>query len=63
MIEAIALLERKTQRKLKVRFEDTNRTGDHICYYSDLSSLRADYPEWQLKYGLNEIFEDILGAI
>ena len=31
--------------KLRYSYKDTNRMGDHICYISDLSKLRAHLPE------------------
>jgi len=49
-------------KKLQVEYVDENRVGDHICYISDLRRLRADYPEWDLRYGLDGIFAEISAA-
>jgi len=43
-------------------YEDRNREGDHICYISDLSRIRSDYPEWDLTRSLDDIFVEIHDA-
>lgn len=45
---------------LRYRLSDTARKGDHICYISDLSKLRAHFPAWQLTYDLPRIFDEII---
>lgn len=45
--------------KLRYSYKDTNRTGDHICYISDLRKLRAHYPNWKMKYDLPRILDEI----
>ena len=62
MLEAIARFEALIGRKLQVEYVDQNRVGDHICYISDLRRIRADYPEWDLQYGLDRVFEEISAA-
>ena len=42
-------------------FEEARR-GDHICYISDLSRFRADYPGWEISVSLDKIFEAFAGA-
>jgi CDP-paratose 2-epimerase len=63
MIEAIELCEKIAGKKLTYHYSDTNRTGDHIWYISDLSKFKAHYPNWNWKYNLEstlvEIFENI----
>jgi CDP-paratose 2-epimerase len=41
---------------------DQNRSGDHICYYSDLSKMKAHYPKWGITRPLPQIFEEIVAA-
>ncbi len=62
MLEAIARFEALIGKKLQVEYVDQNRVGDHICYISDLRRIRADYPEWDLQYGLDRVFEEISAA-
>ena len=42
---------------------EENREGDHICYFSDLSKMRAHYPGWGLTKSLDDIFEEIHAAV
>jgi CDP-paratose 2-epimerase len=45
--------------KLRYSYKETNRVGDHICYISDLSKLRAHFPNWKMVYDLPRILEEI----
>ena len=40
-------------------YSDQNRSGDHICYYSDLSKMKAHYPGWDISKSIDDIFEEI----
>ena len=55
MVEAVARLEELTGKKLKTEYVDQNRRGDHICYYSNLSRFKKDYPAWSLTQSLDDI--------
>jgi CDP-paratose 2-epimerase len=57
MLEAIARFEDLYGRKLEWEYVEEARIGDHICYISDLTRLRADYPAWDVSVSLDEIFE------
>jgi CDP-paratose 2-epimerase len=59
MLEAIKLCERVARRKLEWNYQEQNRLGDHIWWISDISRFRTDYPEWEYKYDLQAIVEDI----
>jgi CDP-paratose 2-epimerase len=59
MLEAIALCEEVSGRKLNWNYSETNRIGDHIWYVSDLRTFHADYPEWSYQYDLRAIIEAI----
>jgi CDP-paratose 2-epimerase len=45
---------------LTYRIVEENRKGDHICYITDSSKLRAYFPNWKLTYDLNRIFVEIV---
>jgi CDP-paratose 2-epimerase len=62
VLEAIARFEELVGKKLDVEYVDEARRGDHICYISDLRQLRSDYPEWDVRVSLNEIFDDLAGT-
>ena len=59
MREAIALCEAIAGKKLDWEYEETNRTGDHIWYVSDVRRFQADYPAWHYRYDLNRLLEEI----
>jgi CDP-paratose 2-epimerase len=61
VIEAVARLEEMTGKKLRTKYVETNRVGDHICYISDLGLIRTDYPEWDITYSLDDIFGQLVG--
>src|SRR5262249_54788580 len=58
MLEAIARFEELFGRSLAWEYVDEPRRGDHICYISNLTRFRADYPEWELSRSLAEIISD-----
>jgi len=62
IIEAIELSESVTGKPMYKSYQERNRIGDHICYYSDLTKARNDYPGWNLKYSLRDIIEQIVHA-
>ncbi len=59
MIEAIGECERIAGRELRWQLSERNRLGDHRWWISDLSEFRTDYPEWRLRFGIEEILREI----
>jgi CDP-paratose 2-epimerase len=49
--------------KLDYTYDEKNRIGDHICYYSDLSKMKAHYPNWDITYNLDKIFDEFARAV
>lgn len=45
---------------LNVSYSDRNRTGDHICYISDLTKIRSHFPDWKMEYNIERILEEIV---
>jgi CDP-paratose 2-epimerase len=41
------------------KYIDQNRKGDHICYISDLSKMKAHYPDWGITKNIRSTFEEI----
>ncbi|CAN5444800.1 NAD-dependent epimerase/dehydratase family protein [soil metagenome] len=62
MLEAIALCEEISGRKLSWEYVEDNRIGDHIWWISDVRKFREHYPDWNFRYGLREILEEIHAA-
>ena len=45
---------------LEYSISDKNRKGDHICYISDLSKLRRDFPAWVQEYTMDTMLAEIV---
>jgi CDP-paratose 2-epimerase len=45
---------------LNFQIVEQNRRGDHICYISDLTKVRSQFPQWRLEYDLNKIIEELV---
>ena len=59
ILEAFELISAISRKPMRFQYSDQNRSGDHICYISDLSKMKAHYPEWQITKGLDVTFEEI----
>ncbi|MGA3283702.1 MAG: NAD-dependent epimerase/dehydratase family protein [Verrucomicrobiota bacterium] len=62
VLEAFELAEKFSGRAMKYAYVEQNRTGDHICYYSDLRKMRAHYPKWDLTRSLEQTIREIVEA-
>lgn len=63
LIECVDAIEKISGKRPLLTYSEENRIGDHICYYSDLTKIRAHFPEWELTYSLNEIIEEMITQI
>jgi CDP-paratose 2-epimerase len=59
IFEAFELAEACTGKKQIYTYVGQARSGDHICYYSDLSKMQAHYPKWKLTRDLPQIVTEI----
>ena len=59
MLEAIALCEDIVGRPVDWSYSESNRTGDHIWWISNLRSFRQDYPSWQQEYSVQSTLREI----
>jgi len=62
ILEAFEIAESFTGKKQRYVYSEENRAGDHICYYSDLRKMKADYPGWEITIGLQETIGQIVEA-
>ncbi len=60
ILEAFEIVQGMTGKKMKYKYFDKNREGDHICYYSDLRKMKSHYPDWDITIPLSGIFRDIV---
>jgi CDP-paratose 2-epimerase len=59
ILEAIDRIEQLLGTRLSWTLRDEPRNGDHICYYSDLTRFRTDYPAWELTTDLDRLFQEM----
>ena len=45
---------------LKYQLTPDHRTGDHICYISDLRKIQSHFPEWKMEYDLQRCMNEIV---
>jgi CDP-paratose 2-epimerase len=59
MLEAIEVCERVAGRELSWEMGEEPRIGDHRWWISDLAPFEADYPDWKLRYGVEDILAEM----
>jgi CDP-paratose 2-epimerase len=59
ILEAFEIVSGLSGVPMEYEVSDVAREGDHICYISDLSRMKEDYPDWQVSKSLQSIFEEI----
>jgi CDP-paratose 2-epimerase len=55
ILEAFRLVEKEAGRTSHQIYHEKNRTGDTICYYSDLRVAQRHYPHWTITKNLQQI--------
>ncbi|NQU98255.1 NAD-dependent epimerase/dehydratase family protein [Candidatus Woesearchaeota archaeon] len=60
ILEVIDVLENDFRLKLKYTLSDQNRIGDHLCYYSDLTKLKKDYPNWKITISIKDMIKEMI---
>lgn len=59
LLEAFDMISGISGKPMKYKYSEVNRIGDHICYYSDLSKIKAHYPNWDITKDLKTTFLEI----
>ena len=59
MLEAIEVCERVSGKTLSWEMGEEPRIGDHRWWISDLKPFEADYPGFGLRYGIDEILQEM----
>jgi CDP-paratose 2-epimerase len=62
ILEAFTTISEISGKKMNFKYTETNRIGDHICYYSDLRKMQSHYPNWEITKSLKSTFEEIYEA-
>jgi CDP-paratose 2-epimerase len=60
ILEAFELVRGYSGKAQVTEYVEQNRSGDHICYYSDLRRMRQHYPQWDITVSLPEIVRQIV---
>lgn len=59
VLETIELIEKTTGHRLQYEILPQNRVGDHVCYISNMSKFKQDYPNWNVTTSLPDIIKEI----
>ncbi|MFN5118351.1 MAG: NAD-dependent epimerase/dehydratase family protein [Cyanobacteriota bacterium] len=59
ILEAFERAASISGKPMRYTYNETNRIGDHICYYSDLLKMKSHYPNWGITRDLQTTFEEI----
>ena len=62
ILEAFELVAGVSGQQQNYTYLEQNRTGDHMCYYSDLRKMHEHYPHWTVTRSLPEIIEEIVSG-
>jgi CDP-paratose 2-epimerase len=64
LVECVELIaDASGGKRPALTYDETNRVGDHICYYTDMAKFRAHFPAWQQRYTLDQIVEEMVAAV
>jgi len=63
IIEAINMIEKKANVKVKLKSLKKARTGDHIWWITDNKKFLKDYPNFKIKYDIEKIIEELISKI
>jgi len=59
ILEVVQKIETLTGHRLDYEYVEKSRTGDHICYYTDMSKFKRHYPGWEISTSLDDIICEI----
>lgn len=62
ILEAFDMVEELTGGEMQYEYVDQPRSGDHICYISDLSRFQRHYPNWSVTKSLDDVFREMISA-
>ena len=63
VLEAIEMLREKTGREPQTEYSEQNRLGDHICYISNMTRFKTDFPEWEISRDIDSIMDELVAAV
>lgn len=63
LIECVDMIEERTGKRPVLTYDETNRVGDHICYYTDMGKFRDHYPGWRMERSLDDIVDEMVDLV
>jgi len=60
ILEAFDITAGFTGKDMLYQYDEKNREGDHICYYSDLRKMKLHYPSWDITKTLPDTISEIV---
>lgn len=60
ILEAIKLVNDLSGKQISYKHVDASRKGDHICYYTNFSKFKNDFPNWNITRKLPDILLEML---
>ncbi len=63
LLECVDMIEARSGTRPALTYDETNRVGDHICYYTDMAKFRAHFPGWRQEWSLDAIVEEMVTAM
>ena len=60
ILEAIEIIEKELNIKIKKKFLKKSRVGDHIWYISNNKKFMKKYPKWKQKFNIRRIILDLI---
>jgi CDP-paratose 2-epimerase len=62
ILEAFEIIKKFSGKEMIYSYDENNRIGDHICYYSDLRKMKSHYPNWDVTKSLETTIKEIYDA-
>jgi CDP-paratose 2-epimerase len=62
ILEAFAMVENITGRKMIWSYNNRHREGDHVCYYTNLGKIKRHFGKWDVEISLPKILKDCIAA-
>lgn len=63
ILEAINIIGDLTSIPMNTKYIENNRSGDHIWWISNIEKFQIHYPNWKLKYNIQNIISEIINNI
>ena len=60
ILEALVMIEKISNIKIKRKILRNNRVGDHIWYVSNLGKFKKHYPKWRQIYSTKKIINELI---